>query len=67
MYLEGKLYGKMDLITISDCIRVTNFSQTFRYIEYVVDVCSQLHKDFHDCCLLSVCDQLVVEIVFSCF
>ena len=44
---------------------VTDLNQTFRYIGYVVDVCSKLHKDFHDDCLLSVSDHLVVGIVFS--
>ena len=57
----------MGLITKKDCMSVTDLNQTFRYIGYVVDVCSQLHKHFHDYCLLSECDQLVVGIVFSCF
>ena len=43
---------------------VTDLNQT---LGYVVDVCSKLHKDFHDNCLFSVSDQLVVGIVFSCF
>ena len=43
------------------------FNQTLRYIGYLVDVCSQLHKDFRDYNLLGVSDQLVVGIVFSCF
>ena len=45
----------------------TDLNQTTRYIGYIVDICSQLHKDFQDYCLLSVSDQLVVGIVFSCF
>ena len=57
----------MGLITKSDCMSVTDINQTFRYIGYAVDVCSQMHKTFHDYCLLSVSDQLVVGIVFSCF
>ena len=57
----------MGLITESDCMSVTDLNQTFRSIGYVVDVCSQLHKDFHDYCLLSVSDHLVLGIVFSCF
>ena len=57
----------MGLITKSDCMSVTDLNQTFRYIGYVVDVCFQLHKDFHDFCLLSVSYQLVEGIVFSCF
>ena len=46
---------------------VTDLNQTFRYIGYVVDVCCKLRKVFHDYCLLSVSDQLVVGIVVSCF
>ena len=57
----------MGLITKRDCMSVTGLNQTFRFIGYVVDVCSQLHKDFHDYCLLSVSDQVAVVIVFSCF
>ena len=59
----------MGLITKSDCMSVTDINQTFRYIGYVVDLCSKLHKDFHDLCLFSVSDQLqlVVRIVSSCF
>ena len=56
----------MGLITKSDCMTVTDLNQIFRYIGYVVDLCSKLHKDFHDHCLISVSDQLVVVIVFSC-
>ena len=57
----------MGLITKSDCISVTDLNQTFRYIGYVVDVCSQLHNDFQEHCLFSVSDQLVVETVVGCF
>ena len=57
----------MALITKNDCTSVTDLNQTFRYIDYVVDVCSELHKDFHDYCLFNVSDQLVVGIVFKCF
>ena len=46
---------------------VTDLNQTFRYLGYVVDVCSKLHKDSNDYCLFSMSDQLVVGIVFSCF
>ena len=67
MYLEGELWEKMGLITKSDCMSVTDLNQTFRYTGYVVDVYSQLDKGFHDYCLLSMSDQLVVGIVFSCF
>ena len=58
---------KMSLINKSDCMSVTDLNQIFRYIGYVVDVCSKLHKDFDDYCLFSVSDQLDVGIVFSCF
>ena len=57
----------MGLITESDCMSVTDLNEISRYIGYLVDVCSQLHRDFHDYNLLSVSDQLVVGIVFSCF
>ena len=57
----------MGLITKSDCMSVTHPNQTFKYIGYVVDVCSKLREDFHDYCLFSMSDQLVVGIVFSCF
>ena len=46
---------------------VTDLNRTVRGICHVVDVCSKLHKDFHDYCLLILFDQLVVGIVFSCF
>ena len=57
----------MGLITKIDCMAVTDINQTFRCIGYVVDVCSKLHKDFHDYCLSRISDQLVVGIVYSCF
>ena len=57
----------MGLITKSGCMGVTGLNQTFRYIGYVVDVCSQLHKDFHDYCLFNMSDQLAIGIVFGCF
>ena len=57
----------MGLITKGDCMNVTDLNQTDRYIGHIVDVCSKLLKDFHDYCLFSVSDQLVVWIVFSCF
>ena len=55
----------MGLITKSDCMRVTDLNQNFRYKSYVVDLCSNLQKDFHDYCLFSVSGQLVDGIVFS--
>ena len=54
----------MGLITKSDCLNVTDLSQTVGYICHVTDVCSKLHKKFHDYCLFSMSDQLVVGIVF---
>ena len=57
----------MELISKSDCMSVTDLNQTVRYICHEVDVCSNLHKGFHDFCLSNVSDQLVVGIVFSCF
>ena len=53
----------MGLITKTDCMSVTVLNQTVRYICHVVDVCSKLHKDFHDSCLFSVSDQLIVGVV----
>ena len=44
--LEVKCAKKMGLITKSDYMSVTDLNQTFRYLGYVVDVCSKLHKDF---------------------
>ena len=67
MYLEGKLWEKMGLITESDCMSVTDLHQTVRYICHRVEVCSKLHEDFHDYCLFNMSDQLVVGIVFGCF
>ena len=57
----------MGLIPKSDCMSVRDLNQTVRDICHVVDVCSNLHKVFHDYCLFKIFDQLVVGIVFSCF
>ena len=57
----------MGLITKCDCMSVTDLNQTVRYICYVVEVCSELHKNFHIYCLFSVSDQVVLRIVFSYF
>ena len=56
----------LGLISKNGCMNVTDLNQTVRDICHVVDVCSKLHDDFHDCCL-NLFDQLVVGIVFSCF
>ena len=42
-------------------------NQAVTCICHVVDVCSNLHKDFHDYCLFNTSDQIVVGLVFSCF
>ena len=57
----------MGLITKSDCMSVTDLHQPVRYICHVVDVCSNLHKNYHEYCLFKMSDQLVVGIVFGCF
>ena len=57
----------MSLITISDCVIVTNLNHTVRHICYVIDVCSKLLKVFHDYCLFNMSDQIVVGIVLGCF
>ena len=57
----------MSLITKSDCMSVTDLSHPVRHICHQVDICSKLLKELHEYCLLSMPDQLVVAIVFSCF
>ena len=57
----------MGLITKSGCMSVADLNQTVRYKCHVVDVCSNLHKDFDDYCLFIMSDQLVFGIVFGCF
>ena len=56
----------MGLITKSDCMSVTDLNQTVSDIWHVVDVCTKLHKDFHDFCFFNLFDQLVGGIVFNC-
>ena len=56
----------MGLITKIDCLSVTDLHQTVRYICHVVEVCSKLHWDFHDYCLVNMSDQFVVRIAFGC-
>ena len=46
---------------------VTDLNETVRCLCHVVDVCCKMHKEFQDCCLLNLFDQLVVGSVFSCF
>ena len=46
---------------------VADLNQIVRDMCHVVKICSQLHKDFHDCCLFNMPDQLVAGIAFSCF
>ena len=57
----------MGLITKSDCMSVTDLNQTVSYIWHVLDVCSKLHKAFHDYCHFNMSNELVVGKVFSCF
>ena len=57
----------MRLTTKSDCMSVTDLNRTVRDVCHVVDVCSKLHKDFHDYCLPNMFDQSVVGITFCCF
>ena len=64
MKLEGKFCQKRGLITKKDCTSVGDLNQTVKYICHVVDVCSKLHKDFHDYCLFSESGQYFVGIVF---
>ena len=46
---------------------VTDLNHAVRHLCHVVDVCSNLLKDFHDYCLFNIPDQIVVGIGFSCF
>ena len=46
---------------------VTDPNHAVRRLWHVVDVCSNLLKEFHDYCLFNMSDQIVVGIVFSCF
>ena len=57
----------MGLITKSDCMSATDLNHAVRHLGLVVDVCSNLHKDFHDYCLFNMSNQLVMRFVFSCF
>ena len=57
----------MGLITKSDCMSVTDLNHTVRQLCHVVDVCSELLKNFHDYFLRNMCDQIVVGIVFIYF
>ena len=57
----------MGLITKNDCMSVTDLNHAVRHLCHVVDVCSNLLKDFNDYCLLNMSDQIVVGIIFSCF
>ena len=57
----------MGLITKSDYMSVMDLNHAVRHLCHVVDVCSELLKDFHDYCFLNMSDQIVVGIAFSCF
>ena len=57
----------MGLITKSDCMSVTGLNHAVRHLYHLVDVGSKLLKNFHDCRLFNMSDQIVVGIVFNCF
>ena len=57
----------MGFRTKSGCMSVTDLNQTVSYICHVVDVCSNLHIDFHEYCVFNMSDQLLVGIVFGWF
>ena len=57
----------MSSMTKIDCMSATDLNHAVRLLCHVVDVCSDLHKDFHDYCLFNMTNQLVMGIVFSCF
>ena len=61
------MWEKMSFITKNDRIIFTDVIRTVRHICHVVDSFSEVLKYFHDYFLLNMSDQLVVEIVFSCF
>ena len=44
-----------------------DLNHAVRHLCRVVDVCSEVHKDFHDYCLFNMSNQLVMGIVLSCF
>ena len=57
----------MGLITKSDCMSVTDLNHAVRHLCHVVDVCSELVKDFHDYCLFNMSDHIAFGIVSSYF
>ena len=46
---------------------VTDLNHADRHLCHVVDICSNLLKDYHYYCLSNTSNQLVMGIVFSCF
>ena len=59
--LKVNCENKLSLISKSDCMSVTDINHAVGHSCHVVDVCSNLHKDFYDYCLFSVSDQLVAS------
>ena len=57
----------MGLRTKNDCMSATDLNRAVRHLCHVVDVCSKLHEDFHGYCLFNMFNQLVMEMVRSCF
>ena len=57
----------MGLTTKIDCMSVTDLNHAVRHLCHIVDVCSKLLNDFHNHCLFTMSDIIVVGIVFSCF
>ena len=57
----------MGWITKNDCMSVTGHNHAVRHLCHVVDLCSNLLKDFQCYCLFNKSDQIVVGIAFSCF
>ena len=55
----------MGLITKSDCMSATDLNHAVRPLCHVVDVCSKLHKDFHDNCLFNMSNQLASRKCFK--
>ena len=65
--LKVNCENKLSLITKSDCMSATDLNHAVRHLCHVVDVCSEMLKDFHDFYLFNMSDQKVVGFVFSCF
>ena len=53
--------NKLSLISKIDCMSVTDLNHAAGHLCHVVDVCSNMHKDFYDYCFFTVSDQLVAS------